>query len=409
MAALRPFPPSTGSALPATVTAAPDATGVASRLALEVLEGRPALESLAPAWRTWLRPEQATLGPDFVGCWFDTVGLARRPVTLVVRDPAGEVVGFLPLARARGGRLALAGGFDGGSHGDVVAAPGQGAAVARAIVDGLLARKGPPVRLPRLAAAGHLAAALQAHDLDDGVHLRLSAAVPRIVVPADWDTYLAGRSKHVRHEIRRRLRRWREQDGAQVRWLRSQAEVAHGIDTLMRLHARRFAGRHAHTVFRGQDLLTFHQRLAARLLHQDRLLLAVLMTGGEAVAVAYGWHLAGTTTLFQMGIRPEAEALSPGSVLVHLVLRDAVIGAGRRVLDLGEGCYDWKLRLADDVAHLVDVTVHGRGLRGFVGRTAARAGDRARRTLRRVRGAPACHGAVGAVGGSACRRGGCAG
>ena len=110
--------------------------------------GRAALAQHAGVWSSWLREEQATSGPDFVGCWFDTIGARLEPVLLVVRSTTGEPLGLLPLARSRAGTLTRPGGTHGGSHGDVVAAPGHERPAAAAIVDALLRLPGIRLAVP---------------------------------------------------------------------------------------------------------------------------------------------------------------------------------------------------------------------------------------------------------------------
>ena len=244
------------------------------------------------------------------------------------------------------------------------------------------------LRLRNLAAGGQF---LRAMAPDAAATPSRSGAAPGIVGHASWEAFLASLTKHRRHEVRRHLRKIDRMASARVYWVHAAQDVPAVLNTLFSLHARRFRAKRQTTQFKGEELRSFHHRFAMRLHAEGRLLLGTLTVEGTPIAVAYGWHRQGRTMLFQMGIDPTAKALAPGIVLAAHVLRDQVIGAGRHALDLGEGCYGWKLAWANEVRQLIDLRRHSPRWWGTP-RLVARRVARVRRAAARLVHTRVCHG-----------------
>ena len=326
------------------------------------------MNALREPWTRLVRGEQETLGPDFVSAWFATRGHETTPAICVGQNTQGEIAGLLPLARSHHGALVLAGAEAGGAHGDVLLGEGFGEEAARSLLQALRASSWGSIEFVGLAREGVLATTLR--DESDGhpVHVHDSAAAPRVLRVQSWDDFLAKRRKRVRHELRRRLRRWEENAAHSVVHTCDEHEVAARMALLFDLHGRRFASRDLETAFGGAELRALHTRFAQALAREGRLVLSVLRSGDRPCAVAYGWRRAGMTTLFQMGIDPETVAEGPGYVLAALIVRDLVAETGGAV-DLGTGCYPWKLRWSDSVPKLQDITLYRDGATGSAAKT----------------------------------------
>ncbi len=371
-----------------------DGASSSSALRWEVLRSLLPLRALSGAWAALIRPGQESLGPTFVLAWFETMGATVTPLVLVARSEDRTLVGLLAMAEFPGGRLVFAASMEGGQHGDVVALPENGDHVARGALGALRSYAWKHISFQRLAANGHLARSLVAEGRLGPTRAFMSAAVPRIERMTTWSAFLKSRTKKVRHEIRRHIRRWEETPGAAIRWSDGRHALDEDIDTLFKLHERRFRSRQKRTQFTGFYQRVFHKRVARRLAREGRLLLVFLEIHGRPVAAAYGWHGGNTTTLYQTGFDPSAAKLSPGYLVAIFALRDAVIGGGRSVLDLGEGCYEWKLRWSNSSEHLMDVVVHRRGVMGRLRNAATSTLAAIRAYLRRHVRKIDCHGAV---------------
>lgn len=370
--------------LPASAPTAPPGLAVGP-LSVEVVSDPAGVEALGPAWREMVHDRHLFVGPDWVGAWFDGPGVAATPHVLAVRDGL-RLVGVLPLAADRG-VVTTCGVAEGLVHVDVAAAPERAPDVAAAVVAHLEGEPWRRWRLHRLAEGGALHLALRARAAARPVLERFVGACPYVDHRGDWDGFLRGLSKHHRHEATRQLRRFWDAPGAALRWVRAPAEVDGALDVLFALHRRRFEALGRPSAFDVPASRAFHRALARRLAERDGLLLGVLSADGRPVAAAYGAHARATTSFFNAGIDPDFHRAGAGVVLRCHVLKDAVLGAGRRELDLLEGCQDWKLRWATGVRPVLDVDVfpptavgraHG-GLRRLVRALKARAAATAHR------------------------------
>ena len=341
-------------------------------LAVEVATDAAGLEALAPAWRTLLSDRHFFVGPDWVRSWLEGPGHRQRPHVVAVRE-GDRLVGLLPLA-CRRGVLTTCGADEGLAHVDVVAEPGRAAAVADVVLAHLDGERWARWRMHRVAEGGALHAALRARAARQPVLERFVGACPYVEHHGDWASFLKDLSKHQRHEATRQLRRFFEGPDATVRWVTDPKDVDAALDVVFDLHTRRFEALGRPTAFARPEVRAFHGVLAHRLADRGALMLGVLADGGRPVAAAYGAHLGGTTSFFNAGIDPAFARAGAGVVLRCLVLKDAVLAAGRHELDLLEGCQEWKLRWATGVRPMLDVdvfpaSVGGRvrgGVRGLV-------------------------------------------
>ncbi len=344
--------------------ALPHAAVAGPPCAWAVEEDPAALEALAASWRALVDGHGFFVGPDWTLSWMSARRDRVRPYVLVARDAAGRLVGVLPLVRELDGGLGVCGADEGIAHVDVVAAPGQAAAVAEGALDRLADSGAPRVRLDRLADQGALIAAVRARAGSLPHTERVATMAPYLAHETGWATFLAGLSKHQRHETQRQCRRFWDRDGAALRWVRDPSECEEAIATLFDLHERRFADKGKESAFCGDELRAFHTTLARRLAATDRLLLGFLLDGERPVGSAYGFHQGTSTLLFQTGIDPEFTATGAGVVLRAHVLRDEVLERGRTELDLLDGCYPWKARWATGVRAIVDVELYPSTLAG---------------------------------------------
>ncbi len=322
------------------------------------------LEAVAREWQGLVDAHGFFVGPDWTLSWLEARRDRVHPYVLLARDAAGRLAGVLPLAREADGSLGVCGADEGIAHVDVVAAPGHAAAVAEGALDLLAASGATRIRLDRLADPGALMAAVRGRAASLPHTERIATMAPYLAHEAGWDSFLAGLSKHQRHETQRQCRRFWDRDGAALRWVRDPEECAEAIATLFDLHERRFADKGKESAFRGEDLRAFHTALARRLAASGRLLLGFLLDGERPVGSAYGFHQGTTTLMFQTGIDPEFTATGAGVVLRAHVLRDEVLERGRTELDLLDGCYPWKARWATGVRAIVDVELYPSTLAG---------------------------------------------
>ncbi len=151
-----------------------------------------------------------------------------------------------------------------------------------------------------------------------------------------FDDYLASLSKKERHETRRKVRRFEASAGAPR--LKTHTESSGPLSDFFRLH-RAGAGE------KSQFMTDEMERLFADLLALPGWRLDVL-TGdaGDPLAMAVGYRDAAGYYLYNSAYDPEARDISPGVVMLALLIESA-IEEGLSVFDFLKGDEAYKYRL----------------------------------------------------------------
>jgi CelD/BcsL family acetyltransferase involved in cellulose biosynthesis len=236
----------------------------------------------------------------------------------------------------------------------ILAAPGDLAAVANAVVDHLADASGrrpwDVVDLRRLRcgdlAADALASAIGAREITDGWTLNLERedVCPVVSLPpeSDVDGYLATLGKKERHEIRRKVRR--AEALGEVR-LDDSADPLGDLETFITLHQKRWGadGLFPDTPGGAQSRVLFRRLFE---LHEadGPLRLTFLSVGGRQIAAGIHFETADGYLYYNAGVDPDARDLSPGVLMVHAYVARA-LAAGVRRLDFLRGDepykYEW--------------------------------------------------------------------
>jgi CelD/BcsL family acetyltransferase involved in cellulose biosynthesis len=314
---------------------------------LAVACGRPFLTpAFALAWFRHCRPHGSALRVVCVYAGDELVGVAPFFVTRGLLGAAryrvlgsGTVPGLEPLAR-------------GGSERDVAGAIGAALHDGRpraAIVSLSGIPDGSP--WPELLAAEWPGARPTA------VVTRLDREPVVRLGDAGYEGWLRSRPARYRQQLRRRTRRLQERGGECV--VLGPAELADGVEALVRGHRARWQDRG------GSRLLTpAAQRLLTHAPAElDGVLqLVAVRLGGDLVAASAFVRAGDTLVAWLMGFQPAAAAFGPGPLLALTAVRTASDGGQRRI-GLGTGDPDYKLRLATDVESLRWVSLVDRGSR----------------------------------------------
>jgi len=140
-----------------------------------------------------------------------------------------------------------------------------------------------------------------------------------LILPSDWETYLATLAKKQRHELRRKIRRlWNEHTDARVRTSAPDTLEA-DLATFFAMHR----GAHGHKGhFMNPEIATFFTRIARTFMPLGWLKLDLLEASGKALAATFSFEHNSRFYLYNSAFEPSAAAVSPGLVLVaHLLER----------------------------------------------------------------------------------------
>lgn len=163
------------------------------------------------------------------------------------------------------------------------------------------------------------------------------ALPPRVEQLGQW---VPGRHLARFHQYRRRARR-----EGRLRLERVERGDARGrerlLDGLFRLHQARWRRCGEPGMLAGPRMRAFHAEVAAGFAARDALALYGLWLGDRLIACLYGFFEARTLYFYLSGFDPEVARLSPGTLLVGLVIEDA-IRRGMSQLDFLRGREPYK-------------------------------------------------------------------
>jgi CelD/BcsL family acetyltransferase involved in cellulose biosynthesis len=178
-----------------------------------------------------------------------------------------------------------------------------------------------------------------------------------MLLPGDWDTYLAGLRSKERHELKRKARRLqREHPDSRVR--RTTEET---FETDFKYFVEMHRGAEGHKGhFMRPEIATFFERVAKSFMSLGWLRLDLLEVGGRPVASTFGFEVDGVFYLYNSAYEPEAARISPGFVLVSELVRSAIEG-GIEVFDFLRGPERYKYQLGAEPLPLNNVRVQRAG------------------------------------------------
>lgn len=321
------------------------------------------------AWRELaVTRGNAFVSPEWHAAWLRHYGDATRPLLIAAHDSDGELVGLMPMVVERTGPLRVAR-FAGGPLGDrfhPCARPRDEVAVAAAAGRALSRLD----RSPGVLVLDHVSVdARWQQELAANSGFRIATAgyrqtsLPEIdLSEASWETYLAGRSRNFRSQVRRKERALVRTHDLRFRATHDSAQLHADMSLFFRLHDARWAERGGSRLA-SPRARAFHMDFAGAALRRDWLRLWFLELDGEAVAAWYGWQIGGRYSYYLAGFDPRWADASVGFVLLAHTIRSA-IEEGCSVYELLLGEEDYKWRFATGQEHVATVMLSGPGHAG---------------------------------------------
>lgn len=322
---------------------------------VELIRDLGALEPIDADWRRLaVDRENAFVSPEWFRSWLAQLGEGAAPLVAVCRDGSGAVVGVMPLvAPSARPRLARFAGSGFGDHFQLATAVSREADVATAVGRALREERIRGVLLENVDAGARWPTALaRAGRLGNRPLIGRTATLPSISLEgADFEAYLAGRSRNFRSQLRRRRRSLERDHDVRFRWTHAIEEIAEDMATLHRLHEQRWRDRERPSALSGERAAAFLSQFAAACHAQGWLRLCVLEVDGEPVAAWFGWRLGERFSYYQAGFDPRWADRSVGLVLLAETVRVAAEERAREY-DLLLGDEDFKRRFANSARHV---------------------------------------------------------
>ena len=313
---------------------------------------------LGPEWSDLFQranPENIFLSFGWMSTWWKHFGKGQL-VVIAVRDSAERLVAIAPfyISRSFAGLGARRVGFladerVGSDYLGILADARCGTAAVEEIARILFAhrRLWDYIEL-RDTADSPLMAALSAAVVRRGT--RVFEAARRvcryILLPATFDSYMAGIGKSLRTNYRRRWRALQREHQAECLAVSGAAELHRQFPTLIALHRMRFNQRHAESAFLAPGVPEFHAEAMRVLAAKGFVRLFLLKAGGEAVAALYGFSVGRTFQFYQCGMQPGWVRYGLGQVPIGNAI-EQTLAAGHATFDFLRGDESYKTGWAD--------------------------------------------------------------
>ena len=300
-----------------------------------------AFDALAPGWAALhaaIPGATPFTHPAWHATWLRHFGGASLPVFLSIRVE-DELVGVAALDMERDGARTL-GDHNVRDYAGPLVKPGMEAAAAAGLLEWLAEDLTPALSLwgvpesPPLVGAFSVAAAGMGWSFAS----ELEANCPRIALPGDFETYIAGLTKHDRHEVRRKLRNLAAAGAVSFSGATAREDVDAGMDRFLELMRLSRGDKDA---FLTPVMEAFFRDLAGTFAALDMLRLSTLSLDGTPTAMMLAFKNQETTFLYNSGFDPAFSQLAVGLLSKVLAIRDA-IDRGKTVFDFLRGDETYK-------------------------------------------------------------------
>ncbi len=319
---------------------------------VEVFTADSAFHDLRAEWSQLLSqlPFQSVFfTPQWQETWWRHFGTTHQLHMLTVRSNEGTLQGLAPLMSRNGidgsPRLELLGDLELCDYLDVLMLPAQQREVGRTVVEYLVGHGSDEMELCLQNLSQHSSTSEVFHDhlINRGLTVEVEQieTCPTVVLPPDWEVYLATLRGKDRHELRRKLRRAEAAARLEYRVTSDIAQLDEDVDAFVTLH--RMSQQDAKQGFMTPEKEAFFRDMARQLWPQGWLDLAFLSADGEPIATLCCFAYGSTYAAYNSGYHPAYAEISAGIVLFAERIRTA-IARGFTAFDFMRGNESYKYR-----------------------------------------------------------------
>jgi len=321
---------------------------------IQEVTDRGELSALEPEWGRFVADvpvAELFSTPAWVTSWLDAFWEGRPIRFLFARDD-GRLVGVAPLLVDEEGtfccRGALALPVDSVSwRGEVLHTPAAGDATLDAMLGHLAPGGGVRLNLRRLADDSTTARALRAAVQRRGLWgtWRTEDRTPIITVPGSIEEYLQSRTKHVRHELRRKQKRLLNAGPVEIRIVQQDDELHAAFEDVRAIEAKSWKGEVASSFLESPGAEKFYRTLFAKSAGVAWPRIYVMHFKGKPAAHVFGMVFRDQYYAFNSSFDAALGGFSPGAVLILRSIEDACVQK-LKVFDFMGSEYRWKNEMA---------------------------------------------------------------
>ena len=160
-------------------------------------------------------------------------------------------------------------------------------------------------------------------------------------LPDSWEDYLGMLKGKQRHEVRRKLKRFREKGRSEYRVIEDKAEIPNTMDLFLKFFRE---SRHDKESFLTSKRETFFRALAGRMAQEHLLRIGVLTLEDKPVAAIMCFEYNDIVYLYNSGYDPQYGAMSVGLISKIMCIKEST-ERGRKKFNFLKGAEVYKYRL----------------------------------------------------------------
>jgi len=321
---------------------------------VEEVRDRRALDGYEAEWRALVEATPSAelfSTPEWITSWLDAYWEGRPIAFLFARD-GGRLAGVAPLLRDESGMLRCRGSLalptDAGSWRGEITQAGDPAGEALAALFGYLRADGRfRLTLGRMATDSVTARALQDATGRSGLWAvwREEHGTPLVSLRGTFEEYLQSRSKHVRHELKRKRKKLEASGAMELRVVHRPEELDAALGDVMAVEARSWKGEAGTSFLEGPGDLRFFRSLIERTADRQWVRIYLLYHEGRPIAHLFGVVYGKRYYAINCSFDTAFEKHSPGAVVVLRAIEDG-FAQGLETFDFLGSEYRWKEELA---------------------------------------------------------------
>jgi hypothetical protein len=220
---------------------------------------------------------------------------------------------------------------------------------------------------------------LKRKDFFLSANLRQASVAPFISITGSFDDYLNTFKSKKKYDLKKKQKRLYEQ-GFKYTSYSNISQDKDGLRILFDLHKQRAKKKNILSTFQGEHIFEFHNTFSQRINKNDWLWLRFIRNEEKIISAFYGFAFGGHLFYYQLGIDPEWESHSPGTVLFYEVINEA-FSKNYKEFDFLRGSEEYKNRWTHKCRALFTVNIYNKTILANLTKTAFKSKDWIKRSL----------------------------
>lgn len=319
---------------------------------------------------------------EWIYTWWEHFGRDYEPVILFVYKDA-ELVGILPLAYHKtlngaliGRKLSYCGSMElYPDHLDIICSKEDAEQCLDAVFEFLRSeyKEWDVLDVSLLSEGSNIISYLKRKVFFLSANLKQASAAPFIKISGSFDDYLNTFKSKKRYDLKKKQRRLYEQ-GFKYTAFDNISQDNDGLRMLFDLHKQRAKKKNILSTFQGEHIFEFHNTFSQRINKNDWLWLRFIRNEEKIISAFYGFAFGGHLFYYQLGIDPEWESYSPGTVLFYEVINEA-FSKGLKEFDFLRGSEEYKNRWTHECRALFTASIYNKTIIANLIKTASKSKD----------------------------------